>query len=326
MIGALALPIGVVRGLDSCALPSGSFVLLSIDVRKRLREELNPADPGAVSADEMIDFKRTVVGALGSDVTGSLLDPEMGAGYCVVDGTQPGHGGLIVALEETGYAGQATDRLSRQLEGWNAEKAKRMGASGAKVLLYYHPRAASSGLQERFLEQIAADCRRHELPLFVEVLVFSPETGGNLSGQPRTEAIVDAARCLSAVGGDVYMAQFPGDPALTDRAGWAEACAGLNEACSTPWILLAGPADFDTYESQAKFACAAGASGVLAGKTVWGEALGLAPADRRAFLKSTGIDRLRRLTAVVERSAEPWRFRLASRLPSPLGDGWYRDY
>jgi tagatose 1,6-diphosphate aldolase len=320
------LPLGVVRGLDACALPSGKFVLLSIDVRQRLRAELNPADPNSVSAVEMIDFKRTVVRSLGTVVTGSLLDTEMGAGHCVIDATQPGQRGLIVALEETGYAGPATDRLSRQLEGWNVEKAKRMGASSAKLLVYYHADAASASAQESFLERVAADCLRSELPLFVETLVFSPETGGNLTGQLRTEAIIEAARRLSAVGGDVYMAQFPGDPALGDGAASAEACAALNDACSKPWLLLAGPADFETYVLQAGLATAAGASGLLAGKTVWGDALALGPVARTEFLGTTGVERVRRLTNIVEGRATPWRTRSARELEGSLAEGWYRDY
>ncbi|MGD0123346.1 MAG: tagatose 1,6-diphosphate aldolase [Candidatus Limnocylindrales bacterium] len=320
------LPLGVVRGLDACALPSGKFVLLSIDVRQRLRAELNPTDPNAVSAAEMIEFKRTVVRSLGPVVTGSLLDPEMGAGHCLIDATQPGQRGLVVALEETGYVGPATDRLSRQLEGWSVEKAKRMGASAAKLLVYYHADAASASLQESFLERVAAECLRSELPLFVETLVFSPQTGGNLTGQLRTEAIIEAARRLSAVGGDVYMAQFPGDPALGDGAASAEACAALNEACSKPWLLLAGPADFGTYVCQAELAATAGASGILAGKTVWGDALTLGPVARTEFLGTTGCERVRQLTDLVEGRATPWRTPAAGALVGSLAEGWYRDY
>lgn len=318
--------LGIIRGLDACALPSGKFVLLSIDVRNRLREDLNPSHPEMVTADEMVAFKRTVVAALGSAVSGSLLDPEMGAAQCLIDATQPGQRGLVVALEATGYDGPPTDRRSRALPGWTAEKVRRLGASAAKVLLYFHPDARSADLQVAFLEATARECHALELPLFVEVLVFSPDTGGNLAGAERSDAIIRSAERLSSLGGDVYMAQFPGDPAHHDETRWADACGRLTAACSGPWILLAGPADYATYEVQTRVATTAGASGILAGKTVWGEALAVNGDDRAEFLRSEGRQRIERLTAIVEEHAAPWREGRPDLLMTHLADDWYRDY
>jgi tagatose-1,6-bisphosphate aldolase len=318
--------LGVIRGLDACALPSGKFVLLSIDVRNRLREDLNPSHPELVTADEMVAFKRSVVAALGPAASGSLLDPEMGAAQCLVDATQPGQRGLVVALEATGYDGPPTDRRSRALAGWTAEKARRLGASAAKVLLYFHPDAPSADAQVAFLEAMARQCHALELPLFVEALVFSPDTGGNLAGTERSDAIIRTAQRLSPVGGDVYMAQFPGDPAHHDEMRWADACERLTAACSGPWILLAGPADYSTYEVQTTVATSAGASGILAGKTVWGEALAVTGDDRAEFLASESRQRIERLTTIVEERAAPWRERRPDLVGARFAADWYRDY
>src|SRR5262245_14164442 len=138
---SMAYLLGVVRGLDACSSPSGTFTVLALDHRQNLRKELRPADPESVHEAEMVDFKRAVVRALGTTGTGVLLDPEIGVGPAIADGSLPGRAGLIVAVEATGYEGAAGARVSRVLPGWSVEKIKRLGASAAKLLIYYHPDA-----------------------------------------------------------------------------------------------------------------------------------------------------------------------------------------
>ena len=127
----------------------------------------------------MIDFKRTVVRALGTTGTGVLLDPEIGVGPAIADGSLPGRAGLIVALEATGYEGDPGARISRLLPGWGVAKAKRMGASAAKLLVYYHPDAPNAADQERLVADVAADCRAHDLALFLEPLSFGLDGGSS---------------------------------------------------------------------------------------------------------------------------------------------------
>ena len=121
--------LGVRRGLDACATARGTFSVLALDHRQNLRKELRPGDPSSVTYDEMVAFKRAVVRALAPVASGTLLDPEIGAAQYIADGSMPPHGGLLVAVEATGYAGTATARVSRVLEGWGVEQVKRMGAS-----------------------------------------------------------------------------------------------------------------------------------------------------------------------------------------------------
>jgi tagatose-1,6-bisphosphate aldolase len=94
-----------------------------------------------------------------------------------------------------------------------------------------------------------------------------------------------------------------------------------------PWVLLSGGVDDATFEGQVEVACAAGASGVLAGRSVWEQAATLEATDRDAFLAMTGRERLGRLVALVDRTGRPWRDHpgalAAARDP---GEGWYRDY
>ena len=140
-----------------------------------------------------------------------------------------------------------------------------MGASAAKLLVYYHHEAANAADQERFVADVAADCRAADLPLFVEPLGFDPVTGGKLTGEARRRGVIETARRLTAIGGDILKAEFPYDAGVDDPSAWADACAELDAASRVPWVLLSGGVDDATFERQVAAACAAGASGVLVG-------------------------------------------------------------
>ena len=322
-----AYALGARRGIAACASARGTFAVLALDHRQNLRKELRPDDPDSVTYDEMVEFKQAVVRALAPVATGTLLDPEIGAAQSIADGSLPASAGLLVAIEATGYEGPPTARVSRVLDGWSVAKAKRMGASAAKLLVYYHPEAANAADQERLVADVAADCRAADLALFVEPLSYSLVEGEKLAGEGRREAVVETARRLTAIGGDILKAEFPYDPSVTDRSRWREACVELDAASLVPWVLLSGGVDGATFEAQVSTACDAGASGILVGRSVWAEAATMAPVERDAFLATIGRERLGRLADLIDTVDRPWHSR-PSRLTTspPPGDGWYRDY
>jgi tagatose-1,6-bisphosphate aldolase len=322
----MAYLLGTRRGLDATSSARGTFAVLALDHRQNLRKELHPDDPAATTVEEMVEFKRTVVRALAPIASGTLLDPEIGAAQCIADGSLGPHDGLIVAIEATGYEGPAGARVSRILPDWDVAKAKRLGASAAKLLVYYHPAAPNAADQEALVARIAADCRAADLALFVEPLSFGLD-GRPLIGEARRRVVVETARRLTALGGDILKAEFPYDPSVDDRGRWAEACAELDAATPLPWVLLSGGVDDATFEAQVGAACAAGASGVLVGRSVWAPSATLAASDRDAWLRDEGAKRLRRLVDLVEAAGQPWRPRwIAAVRPEPPEPGWYARY
>lgn len=319
--------LGALRGIGACASEHGTFAVLALDHRQNLRKELRPDDPASVTYDEMVEFKRSVVRALAPVATGTLLDPEIGAAQCIGDGSMPARAGLIVAIEATGYLGASTARISRVLDGWSVDKAKRMGASAAKLLVYYHPDAPNARDQEQFLADVATACRAVDLALFVEPLSYSLVEGAKLTGEARREVVIETARRLTPLGGDILKAEFPYDRSVADPGRWAEACAELDAASTLPWVLLSGGVDEPTFEAQAETACRAGASGVLVGRSIWAEAATMEPRARDDFLASTGRERLGRLVDVVDALGRPWPERSTRLTTAPApGDGWYRGY
>jgi tagatose-1,6-bisphosphate aldolase len=315
--------LGTRRGLDQCATAAGQFVVLALDHRQNLRKELRPDDPASVTYDEMVDFKLAVVRALAGEASGLLLDPEVGVAPAIATGAIPGRTGLLVAIEATGYEGTPTARSSRVLPGWTVAAAKRLGASAAKLLLYYHPESPTAGDQEALLASVAADCRDQDLALFLEPLSYGLD-GRPLTGEGRRSVVIETARRLSAIGGDVLKVEFPYDASVADEARWAEACAELDEASERPWVILSGGVDDATFEAQVRVACRHGASGALAGRSVWADATRLAEPARSETLRTAGRERLRRLADVIGEHGRPWAPRWAAAVRPPMpGEHWY---
>src|SRR6185436_5853894 len=130
------------------------------------------ANPAFVDDGELSRFKVDVTTALAKRATAVLLDPEVSAAQAVAQRAIPNSVGLVVAVESTGYTGDATARHAQVIPGWSVEKTKRMGASAIKLLVYYHPDSAAANAIEDFISQIAAECRKYDLVLMLEPLSY----------------------------------------------------------------------------------------------------------------------------------------------------------
>ncbi|MGC8873938.1 MAG: tagatose 1,6-diphosphate aldolase [Chloroflexia bacterium] len=317
------LSIGKLRGLQQCASPEGIFVCLALDHRQNLRRILRPDAPSEVDGYTLSRFKVEVTAALAEQSTAVLLDPEYGAAQAVAAGALPGRVGLVVALEATGYEGEPHARRSRLLPGWDVAKAKRMGASMVKLLVYYHPESPTAEEVQALVRKVAAECRVHDIPLMLEPLGYSLDAARPLSPLERRKVAVSAARDLVGPGVELLKAEFLADArGEPDERAWGEACSELSGASRAPWILLSAAVDFETYLRQVAAACRAGASGVAVGRAVWQEAAGLSGQARTAFLRTTARERLARLTEVCTALAMP--FSHFYRAEAPLD--WYGRY
>jgi tagatose-1,6-bisphosphate aldolase len=128
------------------------------------------------------------------------------------------------------------------------------------------------------------------------------------------------------MGIDVLKMEFPLD-ILEDPepAQWQVACRALSQASRVPWVLLSAGVSFDDFTRQTEIACKAGASGVLAGRAVWKEAVNLSGESRSAFLCTTAIDRLEKLKGIVSAYAKSW-MDFYPGLSVSVQEGWYARY
>lgn len=308
------LTIGKWNGLKKSGNEAGTFSIVAFDQRDSYRKML----PSETSYSEAVKIKRAVVEALSPYASAFLLDPEYGLEPALY---LHRNSGLILAVEKSGYSGDATYRRTELYEHWNVAKIKLAGAQAVKLLVYYHPQAGQLTEEiEALSADIAKQCRDHDLCYFLEPLIYSldtrlPKASPEFARQ-RPELLCETATRLAATGPDVLKLEFPVDVTFDpDRLRWRDACAALSEASPVPWVLLSAGVEFELFEQQLEIACAAGASGFLAGRAIWREGVSMNPESRQAFLTKTAIPRLKRLTELVNAHARPWT---AFFSPAPL--------
>ncbi len=293
------LSIGKFRGLQQISTRRGTITALALDHRQNLRK----ANPAFENDGELSRFKLDVTKALGARATAVLLDPEVSAAQAIAVRSIPNSVGLVVALESTGYTGNATERHAQIIPGWSVEKAKRMGASAVKLLVYYHPDSLTAKETEDFISCIADECMKHDLALMLEPLSYSLDESKKLSSDEKRTVVVESARRLTHLNVDVLKAEFP--LSANDTLQWADACKEISSASCVPWILLSAAVDFETFLKQVTAACNAGASGIAVGRAVWQEAVAMSGDERMKFLYGTGRRRLSRLNSLCHALAKP---------------------
>jgi tagatose 1,6-diphosphate aldolase len=296
------ITIGKLRGLQQISSKRGTFTCLALDHRQNLRK----ANPAFVADAELSRFKLDVTKALAHRATAVLLDPEVSAAQAIAQRAIPNNVGLVVAVESTGYTGDATARQAQIIPGWSVEKAKRMGASAIKLLVYYHPDSPTAKEVEDFTSKIAEDCTKHDLVLMLEPLSYSLDENKKLSSDEKRYVVVETAKRLTPLNVDILKAEFPLDVNDMDESKWMDACKEISSASIVPWILLSAAVEYETFLRQVTVACTAGASGIAVGRAVWKAAVTMNSDDRIDFLRTTAKYRLSRLTSLCHALAKPY--------------------
>jgi tagatose 1,6-diphosphate aldolase len=321
MVKPITLTPGRWRALKACSTSENVFTILAFDQRGTYRRML----PEGASYDDAVQTKREVVSALAPLTSAVLLDAEYGMPAAL---EMPGTTGLLMALEESGYSGDSTYRQVAFNPDWTIDKIRRVGADAVKLLVYYHPASGELAEQiEGVIKQVVSEAHRYDLPVFVEPLSYSLDPTiakeSAVFAGTRASVVIETARRLSALGIDVLKLEFPIDVAFEpEQYVWRTACESVSAACQVPWVLLSAGVDFPTFLEQARIACESGASGFLAGRAIWKEAVQLAGDARTKFLADTARERLRKLNAVAK-AARPWTD--FYRAPT-CGEDWYRSY
>ncbi|MHC4440251.1 MAG: hypothetical protein ACYS3S_23115, partial [Planctomycetota bacterium] len=184
------------------------------------------------------------------------------------------------------------------------------------------PEAPEAGEREALVQEVSADCARYDIPFFLEPLsCTSNGSNGPLPPEQRRKVVIETARRLVPLGVDILKAEFPVDISVEpDENIWCDACRELTNTSKAPWVLLSAGVSYDTFLKQVRVACEAGASGVMAGRAVWKEAVTLDSLARNHFLRTVGYERMRRLRSLCEAMGRPFTEVYDS--PEPSYD-WY---
>ena len=322
------LSIGKVRGLQQLANDKGMMTMCALDHRGSLKRMLGGKHPERIGYQAMVDFKLDLCRVVAPHASAILLDPIYGAGQAIAAGVLPSSVGLLVSLEETGYSGAAEARITNILPDWNVKKIKKMGATAAKLLLYYRPDVDVAEKQLDTVKKLADDCLAEDIPFVVEPVSYKV---GEAEADPRNFArtkpqlVIETARQITELPIDVLKAEFPSDLQYEQgKRQLLDFCHQLNQVSQVPWIILSAGVNFELFYQEVELACQAGASGFLAGRALWQEATQISSRQERlAFLETIVVKRLESLTELANGYGTPWHAKLEA---SEVDERWYQTY
>jgi tagatose-1,6-bisphosphate aldolase len=290
--------------LDDIATDGHVFSIIAMDQRNTLRRMFTAAGLEA-SDDDLRTAKADVARVLTPAATGLLSDPTYGVpAIAQADALAPNCGLLIAAepSERRSFKGEPRTHRDPQL---NAQWLLDQGGDAYKFFIQLRADRPAPGPGEPDLvaealavcEEIIRDCRAAGVPVVIENLIYEIP-GEELSGQARENAILEAARALNDLDIDLLKLEYPGSP---------EGCRRLAEILDRPWAVLSAGVPFDQFTDIIQIATAdGGASGFIAGRSVWREVVSLVGQERQEFLTSVALPRLERLVKVAAHSARPW--------------------
>ena len=293
------------NGLSSISNSDGIFSIVAMDQRNTLKKMFTAV--GVTATDEdMFTAKIAVASALSKAASGILLDPTWGVPAVNENDVLPTTCGLLVAAENPDRGNFNGEPRPTKMIGQDAAWVKSIGGQAVKVLVSMHPgrpmKAGEPDLTSETVElvrAIVADCKAQGIPSVIENLIYALPNAEPLTDDQKENLIVESAILLNATKPDLLKLEFP----MSERG-----CKRLADSLTVPWAVLSAGVAFDQFKKVITISCdAGGASGFIAGRSIWKEAIGMNKADQEKFLNSTAIARLEELNATVVGRAVPWQ-------------------
>ena len=290
------------RGLHQISAGNGLMLVIACDQRGSMRTLMSsdPAVQATISMERLGETKADVTTHLASSATAILLDPIAAVPGIVDLGILPRDIGLIIGLDDSGYGSTPEGyRLSKLVPGISARRVRDLGGTAGKIMVYLRsdfPAANAHNID--ILKACIADFAAENLLLVVEFLTYALPGETEADYKAKTGALIEGgSRLCLDLGAKLLKIPFPGS---------AESARRITEMCGpVPWAVLSAGGDHATFVGQVEICMAAGAAGVIAGRSLWKDCVTLDRDETRRRLAERAIPRLNDLKRILDRYARP---------------------
>ncbi|MEO1454350.1 MAG: tagatose-bisphosphate aldolase [Pseudomonadota bacterium] len=289
------------RQYQQICLPNGLMMVVAADQRGGMRKVLADTKEAQVAIDE------ATLGVVKAGITRHLanskascilLDAVCAVPDVVDDGVLARDTGLLIGLDASGWDTDENGfRRSILVPGIDARKTRELGATGAKLMVYLRPdQPGADDYNIQIIRDCIADFGAEDLLLVVEFLTYQLDGESDEAYRAAFPGlIVESARISLDLGSKVLKLPYPGTP---------EACRDISDLCGdVPWAVLSAGVDHETFIGQVETAMENGASGVIAGRSLWKDCISLDTDTQRERLETIASARLRDISAILDRYA-----------------------
>src|SRR5215469_12650177 len=321
---------GKMRSLQRVTSSDGFFLICALDHLSDFQELLAP-DPGAVTYQQTGEAKIELIRALAPECSAFLLDARYGLAQAIVSRALPGSVGLMASIEDEDYKPATATRKTRFRENWSTSQMKLLGVDVCKLLWFFRPDSKVAEHQRQVLVSLVGECAKLSLPLVVEPIWYPLEGEDPRAGawkSRRVDGIIESAHEADSLGVDMLKVEFPGYVETEDgRSPALEACKRLDASVRVPWVILSAGVGYESFKIQVEIACRAGASGFLAGRSIWRDLASTRDPKTRKAAAAEAAHRLAELAAVTRKHGKPFAPELKGEaLALTFPDGWYAHW
>ncbi len=308
------------------------FQMLAVDQRPPIFTIISNAKGRKHTYDEVVECKKLITSNLSQLATAILMDPNYSLSNILQYNKSKG---LIITLEDHSFIETERGRYSDNIQNWSVEKIKKVGGDAVKVLAWYRPDADSESIehQKKYVKKIGEECEKYSIPFLLELLVYPFQDDENHTTeyqeqkQKKTQHVINSVKEFSKdeYKVDIFKLESPVDS--NDLEGeisqaTEEAFKDLSNATNNkPWVVLSSGMGKDSFYKCLELAYKNGASGYLAGRTIWLDAFNQYPKIKlvEEGLKVNSVNyvnKLNELTAINAQSLETY-FNNGFKIDSP---------
>ncbi len=230
---------------------------------------------------DVVDFKNHISLNLSQHSTAILMDPIYALPNLIPSSKSKG---LIITLEDHTFLEKGKGRYSKNIKNWTVEKIKKIGGDAVKVLAWYRPDADQKSIihQKKYIQNIGKECERYDIPFLLELLVypFKKEVGYSKEYKEQVDKnknhVINSVKEFSKTKYkvDIFKLESPVDSNQLNNNKFTQATEKAFKELSkatrnVPWVMLSSGMSKKSFFNCLKLAYKNGASGYLAGRTIW---------------------------------------------------------
>ena len=314
---------GKLWGMRRLAGQDGRFKMIAVDQRPPIKAPIAahygvPVEKAPFA--DVAKFKRHLVTSLMGEATAFLLDPHFAVPACL-SSLDP-RCGLVVTLEDSQFTDDGNGRYSEEIDHWSVAKIKRMGGNAVKLLIWYRPDAGEKSVrhQQDFAKRTGEACAHYDIPFLLELLVHPLESDQEQSQDyvemqsKHSDLVLQSIEDFAKpdYGVDIFKLESPvaapSLPPFGESAATQSLFKEMGQIAGRPWVMLSAGAGKDQFFNVLSYAYEAGASGYLAGRAIWLQAIDQFPdwAGITRELEGTSRAYMKKLNDLTDKQARAW--------------------
>lgn len=324
--------LGKLIHLKKLCTENNHFQMLAVDQRPPIFNIISQATGKEHTYSQVVECKKLITSHISEFATAILMDPHYSLSNLLPFNKSKG---LVITLEEHSFTETKKGRYSKNIPNWSVEKIKRAGGDAVKVLAWYRPDAESKSIehQKNYVREIGQECEKYSIPFLLELLVYPFQDDENHTTeyqeqkQKKTQHVIDSVKEFAKdeykvdifkLESPVDSSQLEGEISQDTKAAFKDLSLATN---NIPWVVLSSGMGKDSFYKCLELAYKNGASGYLAGRTIWLDAFNQYPNIKQVEegLKKDStsyVNKLNELTASNAQSLETY-FNNGFKIESP---------